>query len=359
MEIKLFSLGLLIIVFFLSWFLTKELRLYALNTGMLDMPNHRSSHHIPTPKGGGISFVLSFLITIPLLWLKGIISTNQALPFLIPGAFIAFLGFIDDRVEVSARLRLLCHFAASFLALYYLGGMPALSCFHWFIPAGIFLNCLMAVYLVWLLNLYNFMDGIDGLASIQTFSVCLGGALLYFISDKQLDGLLPLILASAVIGFLYWNFPKALIFMGDVGSGFLGFTVGIMSLQSALINQQLFFSWLILSAVFIVDSTITLIRRGIAGKAIFKAHRSHAYQHAASQLGQHQPVTLAVFAINMCYLLPLSLLCTLEFLSIEWSIFLSYFPIILLVIKFKAGKDNCMMHSVLDKTQVNAANEST
>ena len=148
--------------------------------------------------------------------------------------------------------------------------------------------------------------------------------------------LLPVLLALACAGFLFWNFPSARIFMGDAGSGYLGLLLGLFSLQAAWVAQELFWSWLILLGVFIVDASVTLLRRLLQGARVYEAHRSHAYQHAARQLGRHLPVTLAVVVINLCWLLPLSLWAA----HVDYGLFillLAYAPLILLALRYRAG----------------------
>jgi Fuc2NAc and GlcNAc transferase len=142
-----------------------------------------------------------------------------------------------------------------------------------------------------MLNLYNFMDGIDGIASVEAICACLGASVLYWLSG--LDALIwgPLLLAASVAGFLYWNFPPARIFMGDAGSGFLGIVLGGLSLQAAWVSEPMLWAWLILLGVFIVDATFTLFRRLLRGEKVYEAHRSHAYQFASRRFGKHLPVT--------------------------------------------------------------------
>ena len=206
-------------------------------------------------------------------------------------------------------------------------------------------HLLAVVYLVWLLNLYNFMDGIDGIASVEAVCVCMGGALLYallgFASSAQpAVWIMPMLLAAAVVGFLIWNFPPAKIFMGDAGSGFLGILMGIFSLQAAVIEPAFFWSWLILLGVFIVDATLTLIRRLLLGAKIYQAHRSHAYQHAALKVGRHLPVTVAVVLINICWLLPLALLVGLGQLDGGLGLVVAYLPLALLALHYHAGVES-------------------
>ena len=167
-------------------------------------------------------------------------------------------------------------------------------------------RCAEFAALVWLTNLFNFMDGIDGLAGMEAVSVSGLGAFL-LLRNRLLSGAqLSLMLCAASLGFLVWNWPPAKIFMGDVGSGFLGFTLGTLALFSSKTDSTLVWPWLILLAAFLVDATVTLLRR-ISGRARwYEAHRSHAYQHAARASGSHAKVTLAVAAMNIGWLFPLA-----------------------------------------------------
>lgn len=327
-----------IVLFTLSWFLTWILRRYALVTNLLDIPNHRSSHVIPTPRGGGLAFVLCFLIAVALLSFQMLIEGELAIALLAAGLMSAIIGFIDDRKGIPARWRLLSHFIIAAFALYCLGGMPAIPLGSWVLSSGLIANVLAVFYLVWLVNLYNFMDGIDGLAAVEALTICFAGALLYYLCDNINAALLPISLAVAVAGFLLWNFPPAKIFMGDVGSGFLGLVLGILSIQAAAVQANFFWSWLILLGVFIVDATVTLLRRGLRGEVLFEAHRSHAYQHASRYYGKHRPVTLGVLVINLLWLLPMAIAVGLGFINGSLGLMISYLPLFILALKFKAGE---------------------
>lgn len=322
------------ICFLLTWML----RRYALATSLIDIPNARSSHSVPTPRGGGVAIVLGFLTALPLLSLAGLLAWPLMWALLGAGAGVAVLGFLDDHGHIAARWRLLGHFAGAAWALFWLGGLPPLTVLGISVDLGWVGHSLAAVYLVWLLNLYNFMDGIDGIASVEAICVCLGGALLYAMLGFSESGLPALLLASAVLGFLIWNFPPARIFMGDAGSGFLGIVLGILSLQAAWIAPQLLWSWLILLGVFIVDATFTLLRRLARGDKVYEAHRSHAYQYASRQFGKHRPVTLAVACINLCWLLPLALWVGVGGLDGLLGVAVAYAPLLGLAIKFHAGE---------------------
>lgn len=335
-----------LIAFSLAVVLTGLLRRYALASRLLDMPNARSSHNIPTPRGGGLSIVLVFLPGLPVLSWMGVLAPEAMWAIFGAGASVALIGFLDDHGHIPARWRLLVHFIGAAWGLYWLGGLPLLA----FSSSGSGLGVhtvnlgwagqiLGLLYLVWLLNLYNFMDGIDGLASIEAITVSLGGALLYLSGDESIgQWSAPVLLAMTVAGFLCWNFPPARIFMGDAGSGFLGIMLGLFSIQAAWAVPRFFWSWLILLGVFIVDATWTLIRRFLRGERIYEAHRSHAYQYASRYYGSHKTVSLAIGVINVCWLTPLALWVGLADLNAFLGLLLAYLPLMLLAFYFRAGE---------------------
>ncbi len=336
-------IGLLTLI--LTVVLTSFLRRYALSRQLIDIPNSRSSHSTPTPRGGGVAIVLVFLIGLPILSKLDIIPISTLWALLGAGTGSAVIGFLDDHGHIPARWRLLAHFSSATWGLYCLGGFPPLLIN---LPFGYeplvfnlgWLGQLLGLfYLVWLLNLYNFMDGIDGLASLQAITTCIGGALLYVLtSENYAPALLPLLLASAVSGFLIWNFPPAKIFMGDACSGFLGLILGLFSIQAAWLNPLFLWSWLILLGVFIVDATLTLLRRFLQGEKVYEAHRSHAYQYASRYYKSHKKVSITVSLINMLWLMPLALWVGLSKLNPFVGLILAYLPLLLLAMYFNAGQ---------------------
>lgn len=317
--------------------LTSVLRRYALRRSIMDVPNERSSHSVPTPRGGGVAIVMTFLVSLvllgylqvqPYVWLTGLLGS---------GGLVAVIGFMDDHGHIAARWRLLGHFVAALWALFWLNGLPTFSILGFSIDLGWIGHALAAFYLVWMLNLYNFMDGIDGLASVEAISACLGMCAIYLFFG--FDNLIwaPAILAMAVAGFLFWNFPPAKIFMGDAGSGFLGITLGILSLQAAWAEPGFIWAWLIMLGIFICDSTFTLVRRLLRGEKVYEAHRSHAYQFASRNFGRHLPVTMAVLCINIFWLLPIAfLVMEFRFTGFVGLVF-AYAPLIYLAVRFNAG----------------------
>lgn len=329
---------LLLAVFILTWVLTWGLRRYALAKHVLDVPNSRSAHTEPTPRGGGLGFVAAVLLVVPYLGYLGFLVPSGSLALVCGGVFIASLGFLDDHGHVGTAWRLLGHAVAAVAALYWVRGLPPLDVLGWALNPGVLSYGLALFYLVWLLNLYNFMDGIDGLAGIEALSVCVGMAILYGLTGDLGLLVVPLILAAGALGFLCWNFPVARIFMGDAGSGFLGFIFGVLSIQAAHVNPAFFWSWLILLGVFIVDASVTLMWRCVYREKIYQAHATHAYQHASRRVGRHDWVTLGVLLINILWLFPIAGCVALGYLQGFWGVIVAYIPLILLAFTLKAGR---------------------
>lgn len=322
----------------MSLLLTAVLRRYALNKQIIDVPNARSSHTVPTPRGGGVSIVLTFLVCMTILGAFGWASPHALVAIGGSGALVAVIGFMDDHGHIAARWRLLGHFAAALWLLLWLGGLAPVHVFGFTLNLQWFGYIVAALYSVWMLNLYNFMDGIDGIASVEAISACVGMALLAALAGMPELMTLPLLLAAATAGFLFWNFPPAKIFMGDAGSGFLGIVLAGLSLQAAWLSPQLFWAWLILLGVFVVDATFTLIRRLLRGDKVYEAHRSHAYQFASRHYGKHLPVTLAVTALNVFWLLPVALCVVLLGLDGTLGLVIAYVPLVLLAMRWRAGE---------------------
>lgn len=326
---------LLLAVFAVSWTLTLILRRYALAKSLMDIPNERSSHSIPTPRGGGVAIVLSFLLALPVLTGLGLLSPTALYGLFGSGLLVAIIGFADDHGHIAARWRLLGHFIAAGWALFWLNGLAPIELFGVTVDLGWFGNILALVYLVWMLNLYNFMDGIDGLASAEAISVCLGMCVVYWFSGNVELIWAPLILAAAVAGFLWWNFPPAKIFMGDAGSGFLGLVIGGIALLSSSTKSVLLWCWLILLGVFVVDATFTLLARMIEGVRIYEAHRTHAYQYAARKYNSHSLVTGAVVLLNAIWLLPIAVLVGMNLVQGAVGLLVAYVPLVAAIYKLR------------------------
>lgn len=322
-----------------AWLLTGALLRYALvSRRLLDVPNNRSSHVVPTPRGGGVSFVLSFLTGLPVLTWLGLLPVTTAIALAGAGAMVAIIGFLDDRGHVAVRWRLLVHFGAALWLLVWFGGLPGGILSHNGTSWAAVASVLGLLGLVWLLNLYNFMDGIDGLAASEAICVAGGGALLYVMTDNAGSVTAPLLLVVSVVGFLLWNLPPARIFMGDVGSSFLGIVLGGLALQAAWHAPNLFWAWIILLGVFVTDASWTLLRRFARGERVYLAHRMHGYQHAARRFGGHRVVLLAVIAVNIGWLLPLAFCVAHGWLPAWLGVLASYGPLLALAVFFRAGE---------------------
>ena len=320
----------------LALLLTGFFRRYALSHNLFDLPNVRSSHSVPTPRGGGVAIVITFLLLVPLFSIKGDLPFSVTWAIMGGGICISLIGFIDDHKHVAIGLRLLAHFVSAIWALYWLGGFPPLMIFGVVLNLGWVGDVLAAVFLVWLLNLYNFMDGIDGIASIEAITICLGASLLCFFQNEPQDFWWPpLLLAFAVMGFLCWNFPHAKIFMGDAGSGFAGFMLGLFSIQAAWESTRMFWIWIILLGVFIVDATLTLLQRIINGEAFYRGHCKHAYQVAARQFGSHKAVSLSIGVINFIWLLPVAYLVSIQWIDGVLGVITAFIPLVGLFLHFR------------------------
>lgn len=294
-------------IFLLAALATRWVEGMAVRAQLLAVPTDRSSHLIPTPVGGGLGIVLAYLLGVLCLWLGESLVTAQLLA-LAASVPVAIIGLIDDRRHVDFRVRLLVQAFGAFLVLTLLGELPPIPVASISLDPGLWMWLLVPLALIWLTNLYNFMDGIDGLAGSETCFVAASAALLLLVNDDLPLAFLCLCLFAGAAGFLTFNWPPARIFMGDVGSGFAGYSLGLVALLSHYHGTMSLWSWVLLLAVFIVDATMTLIRRVVAGRRWYHAHRTHAYQHAASRYNSHKTVSIVVLFINVVWLLPLALL---------------------------------------------------
>lgn len=321
----------------LSWALTGVIRRQAVRIGLIDVPNSRSSHTAPTPRGGGVAIVLSFLVLVFGLHFADLIEQNLMFAAVGAGALVAVLGFLDDRIPIPARRRFLGHAIAAAWALWWMGPFPRVPLFGLLVDLSLVAPVLCWLYVVWMINLFNFMDGIDGIASVEAITTTLSGAFLWWLAGSGNGWVATVVFACCVGGFLVWNWPPAKIFMGDAGSGFLGLMVALLSLWCGQATPALFWSWFILIGCFMVDGTTTLVRRVRRGERFFEAHRAHAYQYASRRAGRHLPVTLVCGAINLLWLLPLAGLVALGRLDGVLGVLVAYAPLLWLAFLYKAG----------------------
>jgi Fuc2NAc and GlcNAc transferase len=318
--------------------LTGLVRHLALERGALDIPNERSAHSVPTPRGGGIAIALVVSAAAAGLWLLRRIDL-PLLMALLAGLAVAIVGFVDDRHHLRAGPRLLVHVLAALWALGWLGGLPPVQLGQHVHSAGAAGYLLGVLGIVWVLNLFNFMDGIDALAASEGTFITWGGALTAALVPAADVAWQPAVaVGAACCGFLLWNWPPARIFMGDVGSGYLGYVVAVLAVAATRTDPVALLVWLILGSLFWADATVTLARRVLRGERASTAHRSHAYQQLARRVGQHRRVTLLALGINLCWLLPWAMYAELHPCRAFSCTLAALLPLLILVFVAGAGR---------------------
>ena len=260
---------------------------------MLDHPNERSLHDRPTPRGGGLGIVVPTVTTILVaaatldgagtwsVWLAGL------------ALCLAIVGFLDDLRNLSATVRLVIQIAAGAAFVWAVGpwqlvNIPGVMQLDLGFAAGAF----TVVFLVWVSNAYNFMDGIDGIAGVQGLIAGLGWVLVGYRLNDPVIAVAGAVVLFACLGFLFFNWPPASIFMGDVGTGFLGFLFGGLTVYAstrapAAAAAGVAFVW-----PFLFDTLFTIARRTARGENLLRAHRSHLYQRLVLSGYSHRAVTL-------------------------------------------------------------------
>jgi len=280
---------------------------YAIKKNILAVPGSRTLHETLTPRGGGIVFSLLFVFSVVILYFIGTINFNilMVLGF---GAFIASIfGFIDDIVDISASYKLAMQCILAIWSIYWL---EASILINW-VPYWLSLS-IITLLLVWILNLYNFMDGVDGMASSGGLFFSLSLALILLHEGHPQTAILFFILAGSLGGFIFFNWPPASIFMGDSGSLFLGYTFGSLLLFTVTTGSLTIWTWLVVFGYFFSDTMVTQIARIIIVKRWYSAHRSHAYQNLARITGSHFKITMGVTTFHLIWILPLAFWSVLQ-----------------------------------------------
>jgi Fuc2NAc and GlcNAc transferase len=262
------------LVFASSFVFTYLIREYALKKNILDIPNDRSSHYMPTPRGGGLAIVVSFFIGITYLFFDGLIEQKLFLALLCSLPLV-IVSLLDDIYTLTSKVKFLIQVISVVPALFFLES----------------LNIFNTIFVLWLINLYNFLDGIDGYASMEAIFVSVASYLIF--NHEAL-----ILIAIASLGFLPFNWQRASIFMGDVGSTFLGFVFGIFTVYYTHSIGD-FIVWILLFSVFILDATFTLMKRLLNKENIFQAHKKHIYQRAVQSGLSHQRVVLYALVVNI------------------------------------------------------------
>ena len=280
-----------VVLLLLSFALTYFIKEYAIKKSLVATVNERSSHSVPTPHGGGIAVSLTWFIGLIYLYIND--QIDPALFYaLIIGAVIAVVGLVDDIVELSPKLRMIVFTGVSVIGIFVIGGLESISFGVFSIENQIITNIFALLLVLWYINLTNFIDGIDSYLSVKFIFLSAAGLILFGGSHFA-------VLSVSVLGFLYWNWHKAKIFMGDVGSTLLGYTIAIITIYYANIEASNLWIWITLYGVFWFDATFTLIRRKLNGEKLSQAHKKHAYQRLTQAGWSHSKVTLYALGLNV------------------------------------------------------------
>lgn len=298
--------------------------------GVIDQPGPRSSHQRETITGGGVALVVGVASALPLFYALNVLS-QLLLTTLGIGVLFAALGVADDRASLAVRPRLLIQAGLCVLYLVLIVKDVPPAVFVWCLALGSF-------SLIWMVNLFNFMDGIDGIAASQALFVAIAAQ--FFLPQQSDLALLLLAIAGASAAFVYFNWAPARLFMGDTGSLFLGFLAAAIAISDSLENPARGAIWAILWAIFIADASLTLLLRVLRRKPLHQAHRDHAYQRLAKRYGEHRAVTWRVMVVNVVWLFPLAVLAN-RFPERAWVFCgVAYAPLLTLVLAIDRSEKN-------------------
>jgi UDP-N-acetylmuramyl pentapeptide phosphotransferase/UDP-N-acetylglucosamine-1-phosphate transferase len=286
-----------IIILGLSGILTWLYIKYALHKSLLDIPNDRSSHTVPTPRGGGLAIAIAFYAGLACMFMWQMVDKRLFFA-LLSGIPLTITGLIDDVFSLKPKARFAIQLITALAALYFLGGLQILDLgFHSFnlLQSPLFffiINAAVVVAIIWSVNLFNFLDGIDGYLGIEVLFLGIGS----FLFTGNSIGVL---LVASVGGFLYWNWPKAKIFMGDVGSTLLGFIIAVFIIYFQNLQLISIISWMILTSIFWFDATVTIVRRYMNKEDLSQAHRKHAFQRIVQAGFSHLKTDMYLILLNV------------------------------------------------------------
>lgn len=299
-------------------------RKLAIRAKIVDIPNERSSHTQPIPRGGGIAVAGVWFAAIGYMYFFGDTISSSLFLALLCGGILAIIGIIDDIWDISPRIRLFAQLLASGLALYFLGGLEKVELGFVTIENVWILTPISLIAIIWFINLFNFLDGIDGYLGSEVIYITLVTGILF-------KNGYSLAIASVVLGFLFQNWPKAKIFMGDVGSTLLGFNIAVLALYFQNTNTCSIIIWVMLSSLFWFDATLTLLRRYRNKENLMVAHRKHAYQRIVQAGYSHQKTLIIAIIINIVIL-------GLVLLSLKYSKYIVIFFMINILLLYLVDK---------------------
>ena len=311
-----------VLAFCSSWFLLLCFQQAATRWGFVDRPNARSAHLSPTPVGAGICFALAVILA---LFVPN--AATSETPFVLwvlqgGGLLVALVGLLDDRYTLPVWLRLFVYLASSSVA--------AVALLN---AAPVLIIGLAILALGWTINLVNFMDGLDGFVSTQALSVCLGlGVISLFVPGALGVSHFALVLAGALIPFLWRNWPPARFFMGDCGAVFIGFYLGCVGLYAAGQDSRLGAVWLILMMPFVVDATCTLLIRLVQGKSLVQGHSEHTYQRLKRASDSVLAVNGGLLGLQGLWQIPMAILAAFGSYSPIFAVILATIPSLILVV---------------------------
>lgn len=281
---------------------TAFLRRHAHAWGLIDIPNERSLHLRPTPRGGGIALVVAFCLGLAVANLTGVVELDRGALVVMGAALaVAAVGWRDDIKSLPAAARLAVHLLAAVAVIATLGAfdrvqLPGTG--EWRLSIALALVA-TAIWLVGLLNAYNFMDGIDSIAAGQAV---VAGAIWAWLAGERLPlvGTIAMLVVASSAGFLWHNWPPARIFMGDAGSGFLGFIFAVLPLLAyhATADPRMMPAGIMIVWPFAFDAAFTLARRVVRAENVVRAHRTHLYQRLVTSGWSHRRVSLLYLSLG-------------------------------------------------------------
>jgi Fuc2NAc and GlcNAc transferase len=270
--------------------LTGLVRTYAQRTQMIDSPNDRTLHHGDVPRGGGLSIVVVMLLCLACLEYG---YSNAAIaPVIAVTAVLGGLGWIDDKFGLGPFVKIGVQLLVAVYAVSYVGAFNAVTVGGYEFEFGKLSMLLSVLWVAWMANAYNFMDGIDGIAASQTAVVACVMGVWFALDDNGAIALFCYAIMASSLGFLVWNWNPARIFMGDVGSVTLGGVFAVLAIVGNAQNGVPLTAYIILFGLFLFDTIVTLIRRAVEGKVVWKPHREHFYQRATTTGLGHAFVTV-------------------------------------------------------------------
>lgn len=290
----------------ISCFLTYILIKASSRIGIIDVPNHRSLHDQPKPRTGGLAILVA--ITLGLVTFKSDIS-NELFSFFPYILLLAGMAVLDDIYSISAFKRLFLQVIVASLVIYNGLSINTLVLFHYEIPINPIIGAILSIlFIVWLVNLYNFMDGMDGFSAGMAIFGFGTFAILAFLKGEDGFAFANLVIVVAVLGFLIFNLPPSKIFMGDVGSTVIGMFVALFTLWADYRDIFPVYLSVIIFTPFMLDSTVTLIKRALRREKLMEAHCTHYYQRLVlSGLGHKKTLVIEYTWMGLCSLVSIVL----------------------------------------------------